>query len=241
MRYGIFSDIHSNLEAFEAVIEALSRESVDRYLCVGDIVGYGANPKECIQKVRELQPLAVCGNHDWASVGLIDITYFNSAAKEAVCWTGRHIDEADRSFLKKLPLVEREDDIVLVHGTLPEPENFEYLLDEYAAYKTFQHLDRRFCFVGHSHVPVIFYQDGPTIGYSFESKMQLSENRDYIINVGSVGQPRDGNPDATFVIFDKDKNTVEVKRVPYDVKKAQDKIIKAGLPEILAIRLEKGR
>ena len=156
MRYGIVSDIHGNLEALEAAIAALSREKIDQYLCVGDIVGYGANPVECIEKTRTLTPYIVCGNHDIASSGLIGTSSFNEAAKAAVTWTRNKLNQESIAFLKGLKFIYKREDFILVHGTLEEPEAFHYMSDGYNADRTFRLMDARVCFVGHSHVPGIF-------------------------------------------------------------------------------------
>lgn len=224
MRYGIFSDIHSNLEAFEAVLEALKKESVDKYFCVGDIVGYAANPKECIKIMQELNCPIVCGNHDWAAVDWVDHTYFNPYAKAAVEWTKSQLNDSERNYLKDLPLIYEDEEITMVHGTLEKPEEFDYIFDEFSALRTLDLSRTKVCFIGHTHFPA---------EYSKEAKR--------LINVGSVGQPRDGNPKAAYCIYDPDKNTIEIKRIEYDIKTTMNKILAAGLPNILAFRLVEGR
>ena len=242
MRYGIFADIHGNLEAFEAVLEALASEQIEQYLCVGDIVGYGANPRECIQKVKQLDTITICGNHDWASVGLFDISYFNPHAKEAVLWTEQQLLAEDREFLRTLKLIYRNKVLTLVHGTLNNPEEFRYIFDVYTARETLELTDTNICFVAHSHVPlVIFKEQNNKIGYLLQPKIEISSNVVYVINVGSVGQPRDGDARACFCIYDSESKIVEIRRVNYDIKEAQNKIIRASLPEILAWRLAEGR
>lgn len=242
MKYGIFADIHSNLEAFETVLEALRLEGVQRYLCVGDIVGYGANPAECIQRIKELDSIAVCGNHDWASVGLLDASYFNPVASQAVAWTEKHLLAKDRKFLRALKLIYHGETFTLVHGTLNDAGEFHYIYDAYTARNTLKLMPASICFVGHSHIPLIISkkQDNK-ISYLLEPKIEISPGVVYVVNVGSVGQPRDGDPRASFCTYDSDKKIVEMKRVSYDLKKAQSKIIKTGLPQGLAWRLAEGR
>lgn len=238
MRYGIFSDIHSNLEALQAVVEAYRKESIDSYLCVGDVIGYGANPVECCQINRELAIATVAGNHDWAGVDLFGLTYFNPQAEAAIVWTKRYLDESSKLFLQTLPLTYKESDFTLVHGTLYQPEEFHYLIDLYAAQQTFTVMDTSLCFLGHSHVAGIFLKQPDTvIRYNQASNLEIQPQNKYIINVGSVGQPRDGNPKAAYCIYDSTEKKVQIKRVDYDIQAARKKIIAAGLPRILGDRL----
>jgi diadenosine tetraphosphatase ApaH/serine/threonine PP2A family protein phosphatase len=241
MRYAIFSDVHANLEAFESVIGALEGEKVDSYICGGDIVGYGADPSSCIKLTEELTHNAICGNHDWASVDEFDISYFNPHAKAAVHWTAENINGAEKEYLKALKVLHEEEDLIVVHGSLDEPERFHYILDLYAARQNFDILQKKICFVGHSHSPVIFLKSGDEVTYTRETKVELDRETSYIVNVGSVGQPRDGDPRACYAIYDTDCGTIEIKRVSYDVKKTQNKILDAGLPPVLAERLGMGR
>ena len=242
MRYGIFSDIHSNLEALDAVIEAYRKEKIDRYLCVGDVVGYASSPKECIEKIRMLAMITVAGNHDWASVNLISTDYFNPLAKEAVFWTQRNLDEEGRYFLEHLMLVYKNEDLTMVHGTLDEPGDFNYMADGYIASRTFELLETNICFVGHTHVPGVFIKSKDSrIRYQEDSNINIKEDSKYIINVGSVGQPRGGNPKAAYCIYDSDKKNVQIKRISYDIQTVRKKIIAGGLPRFLGERLLIGR
>ncbi len=242
MRYGIFSDVHSNLEALEAVIEAYKKENIDRYLCIGDVVGYAANPLECAEKVKALAMITVAGNHDWAAVNLFSADYFNPLAKEAISWTQRKLDEESRYFLERLTLIYENEELTLAHGTLDEPGNFNYMTDGYIANATFALLKNNACFVGHTHVPATFIksQDG-RIQYQAENSFDLKKENKYIINAGSVGQPRDGNPKAAYCIYDTEKKNVEIKRTSYDIQAARRKIIDEGLPRFLGERLLVGR
>lgn len=242
MRYAIFSDVHSNLEALRAVIEALKAESPDRYLCIGDIVGYAANPRECIEEVKAVASLSVAGNHDWATIDLTSAENFNPAARQAISWTRRYLDADNRQFLESLQLIYKNDDLTLVHGTLDNPQDFNYMLDEYNAARTFNLLETGICFIGHTHIPAVFMKDkSGEISYSEDAVININENNSYIINVGSVGQPRDGNPDACFCIYDSGLKSVNIKRIKYDFQSARNKIIEAGLPKYLGDRLLAGR
>lgn len=242
MRYAIFADIHSNLEAMEAVENALKKEKPDEYLCVGDIVGYGANPGECIDKVRRLASIIIAGNHDWAVAGKFDIGYFNIYAKKAVLWTQQNITEEEKNFLSHLPLIYETQLFTLIHGTLIHPEDFGYVIDNVGAKENMQIQKTPFCFIGHSHIPEIYTitEEDLVLGEESKEIIAVKENK-YLINVGSVGQPRDGDPRAAYCIFDTDKKSISIKRVEYDVKKTCNKILAAGLPQILAYRLLEGR
>jgi len=242
MRYGIFSDIHSNLEALEAVIAAYKKESIEKYLCLGDIVGYAANPRECIKKVTGLNPVAVAGNHDWAAVNLFSPECFNPAAAQAVFWTRSRLEEKNKSFLRSLELVYQNEDLVLVHGTLDQPQGFNYMTDGFVASESFKLMEGSVCFVGHTHLPGVFVQDkdGCT-HYSESGYCQLKEDSKYIVNAGSVGQPRDGNPRATYCVYDTRKRKIWIKRIEYDVKAAREKILASGLPVFLGDRILVGR
>jgi putative phosphoesterase len=229
MRYGIFSDIHANLEALEAVIEAFKNENIDKYFCLGDFVGYGADPVKCVSRVRSLDLTAVAGNHDRGVVGLFPERSFNRQALEALRWTKDHLTPQCGDFLISLGLLYEDAGMTLVHGTLEHPENFDYMLDERTATRSFALLHTGYLFVGHTHVPGIYVG---TTGKDMQK---------YIVNVGSVGQPRDNNPQAAYCVYDTDTRLVRIKRVAYDVETARKKIIGAGLPRILGDRLLSGR
>ena len=240
MRYGILSDIHSNLEALRAVLDLCNEEGIEDFLCLGDIVGYGANPKECLHIVRGLKMVYVAGNHDWAVSGRLNPMYFNPVAKEAVYWTQKQLSSEEIDFLKRLQLVFKNDDFILTHGTLSEPERFYYMMYLSQVIETFRLMDRNLCFIGHSHAPQIIIQQGEEGRPSDTLKIKVKPGYKYIINAGSVGQPRDGNPMAAYCIYDTDSRVIEIKRTPYDIKSAREKILKAGLPVSLAERLAVG-
>jgi diadenosine tetraphosphatase ApaH/serine/threonine PP2A family protein phosphatase len=241
MRYGIFSDIHSNLEALDSVLDSCSSERIDMFFCVGDIVGYGADPASCLDRVRQLPAIPIAGNHDWAVAGVIGAENFNPDAYEAVEWTKKALDRASLTFLQELRLAYEDDPLTFVHGTLEDPAEFHYLIDEKDARTTFSRLQTRLCFVGHSHVAGIFTEEGGSVSAEPAFALKLRQGARHIVNVGSVGQPRDGDPRSAYCILDIDRGTIEIKRVAYDVEKARDKIVKAGLPGFLGDRLLYGR
>ena len=242
MRYGIFSDIHSNIEALDEVISAYQKESIDKYFCIGDVVGYATNPQECIERVKKLAMITVAGNHDWATVNLFSMDYFNEYAQEALFWTRKNIGDTDKNFLEFLKPVYKNKDFTLVHGTLDSPAEFNYMTDGYIAEETFKVLETNLLFIGHTHHPGLFMKDNDgNMHYRQDGPWDINLKNKYIVDVGSVGQPRDGNPKAAYCIYDTDKKEAQVKRVGYDNVTAGKKIIDAGLPKFLGERLMIGR
>lgn len=239
-KYAIFGDVHGNLEALNAVLQSTREEGVSRYACVGDIVGYGANPVECVEKIRALGCKVVLGNHDAGVVGRTDIRFFNSAAKEAVQWSKEALDDATASFLSALPYVARTEHFTLVHATLGNPEEWRYIFSCFEAESYFRFQEDPVCFVGHTHIPCCF-STNTLEDFSQAMSIRLESEAKYIVNVGSVGQPRDNNPLACYVVYDLAENLIKFVRVPYDVPKAQRKILDAGLPHVLAMRLGWGK
>ncbi len=245
MRYGILSDIHGNLEALDAVLEALTEEGIDRYLCLGDIVGYGANPNECLDRVIALTTEVIAGNHDHAAIGKLDITSFNHFAAEAALWTMRQLTPAARRYLGELPYTRRIDDLFAVHASPANPEEWIYLTSPGGVDEGFGALPGgiTICVIGHTHTPGIFELD-PAEDRCRQIPAQvhrLAPGCRYIVNVGSVGQPRDEDPRAAYCVYDTGEVRVEIKRVSYDMDTAQRKIRAAGLPDMLAERLAYGR
>ena len=240
MRYAILSDIHGNHDALTAVLDALSGDCVDSYVCLGDIVGYGPEPRECLREVRKYCNAIVAGNHDFAVCGKILTSNFNVYAKEAILWTRQVLSEEDVQFLAELPLVVRLGDIDVVHGSLYAPELFDYLQTSYDAALTMEHMEAPICFVGHSHVPVTFTQN-EVVGYCLDSDIEVRPYGKVVVNVGSIGQPRDKNPRASCAIYDSEEQRVLVRRVQYDVDLVAAKIQRAGLPGPLGERLRLGR
>lgn len=242
MRYFVFSDIHSNLEALEAVLAFGRGADIDHYLCLGDIVGYGANPDECVETVKGLDFCAYTrGNHDAAVIDPHERSFFHEVALEGVEYSEKNLSLENRKFIEALPYTYASDGLFIgVHASPYNPEAWEYVLDQGGAKRAFGAMDQRLAFIGHSHTPVVFCDDGKAEQFLQREKIIIRENTRYIINVGSVGQPRDGNPDAACVVFDDEKLIVELVRVPYDQQTAAEKIIKAGLPPVLAERLMVG-
>jgi diadenosine tetraphosphatase ApaH/serine/threonine PP2A family protein phosphatase len=239
VRYGIFGDVHSNLAALRAVADRLAAARVDRVLCVGDVVGYAAEPAECIAIVRELDPVLIAGNHDWAAGGRLSLDFFNPAAAAAILWTRRALSPEDLAWLASLPVSHVLDDLTLVHSTVHDPEVFDYLQTPYDAYLSFQALTTRAAFVGHSHVPITFF-DGTPILYTTDEVVRFEDKRT-ISNVGSVGQPRDEDPRAAFGVYDAETRVLTIERVAYDVEATIERIRAAGLPPLLGDRLRIGR
>ena len=245
MRYGILSDIHGNLEALQACLDALSSEKIDGYLCLGDIVGYGANPNECLELVWGLTSEVVAGNHDHAAVGKLDVLSFNHNAAEAAFWTMQRLTRSGGQYLRDLPLTRRYDHLLAVHATPSQPERWLYLLSLENARTEFEAFPDgvTVCVIGHTHTPVVFEWNGVSrSGLRLaQGAYPIREGCRYLVNVGSVGQPRDGDPRAACGIYDTDAAIIEIKRVDYDFASTQKKIRKAGLPDALATRLGVGR
>ncbi len=240
MKYGILGDIHGNMEAFEAVLEAMDKDGVQRHVSVGDLVGYGANPCEVIARVRGLNAVVVAGNHDFAAIDRLNIDFFNTFARESALWTRATLSDDDKAYLRSLKLVEYVDTFTVAHSTVHSPELFEYIQTSYDAHLSFEQQRTPLSFVGHSHVPVNFFKRR-SVSFNMDPEVRLEDAAKAMINVGSIGQPRDENPDAVCAIYDSDEKAVRLKRVKYDVEKAARKILAAGLPEILAERLRYGR
>lgn len=245
MRYGILSDIHGNLEALQACLDALSSEEITCYLCLGDIVGYGANPNECLELVWGLTSEVVAGNHDHAAIGKLDIVSFNHNAAEAALWTMQHLTRAARQYLSDLPFICRYDHLLAVHAAPYQPERWLYVQSLENARTEFDAFPDgvTVCVIGHTHTPVVFeWNDAGKAGQRLAPGTHpLNADCRYLANVGSVGQPRDGDPRAAYGIYDTDAAVIEIKRVEYDVTSTQRKIRKAGLPDALASRLGLGR
>ena len=242
MKIAVVSDIHSNLEAVEAVRKDIDSIGVDAIYFVGDVVGYGPDPNACTAWVMENTELAVMGNHDIAALGKIDIDTFNPNAREAIVWNSEQMEDWAVDYISTLPMVMTRDGITIVHANPQDPEGWNYIFSLWDAEMNFSYFDTRFCFVGHSHQPVV-------VGLNAEgqasvlpgSSVKIEEGVRYLINVGSVGQPRDGNPDACFGLLDTEKGEFSFFRSAYDYTVTQGKMINAGLPEQLAERLAEGR
>lgn len=219
----------------------MSACGADGLLCLGDVVGYGADPGPCVERVRQEAVAVVSGNHDAGVVGRLDLDWFNPFAKAAALWTAEQLCGDHRAYLSSLPLVARIDEATLVHASPRVPEEWDYLISARDGFEVFPFFRTRLCFVGHSHRPGIWIE-GPD-GVRFEpypSQQELLPGHRYIVNVGSVGQPRDRDPRAACAIWDTDAQTITIHRVSYDTRAAQAKIREAGLPSILADRLAHG-
>jgi diadenosine tetraphosphatase ApaH/serine/threonine PP2A family protein phosphatase len=237
----VISDVHGNLEALRAVKSEIEDLGADMVVFLGDVVGYGASPNECIEVLREMTPIQIAGNHDFGAVRLTDTRLFNPIAREAIDWTADALTAENRKLLKRLPLVHVDGGgIRAVHATPFEPESWHYILSPNHALAEFEHFEERICFIGHSHQPVIFeLKDAETIVTRTDS-MKIESGRRYIVNVGSVGQPRDHDPRACFCVCDIKTGELRIERVEYDIESAKKRILDAGLPPVLANRLSWG-
>ncbi|MFA6091632.1 MAG: metallophosphoesterase family protein [Elusimicrobiota bacterium] len=246
MRWAVFSDIHSNAEAFAAVLEAVGRERVDGYVCCGDVVGYGAEPNETLRLASGLSNLhCVRGNHDLAVLGRMDLSWFNGMAAESVRYAQAVLTEENRRWLQDLPPRIDHSEFTLVHGSPRNPAE-EYLVTVQQFHDNTPHYAVSPCFVGHSHLPLVFLMKEPVSYVEFstlQADQQVSVPRGMrvVINSGSVGQPRDHDPRAAYGIYDDEQRLFTLRRVEYDVQAAQRKILEAGLPEFLAMRLLYGQ
>lgn len=229
MKYAIISDIHSNLEALQKALTIIDEKKIDEIICLGDVVGYGANPNECVDIVRERCSTIVLGNHDAAALDVSQAHDFNAIAKKAVVWTSQQLTEESKAYLSSLPMVAKKENILIVHSSPNSPEAWDYIIDNDDAATAFRYFDEKICFIGHTHVPGIFTRHGRAKNITLDEQ--------YLVNVGSVGQPRDGNPKLAFGIFDSSTWEYELIRSQYDIQKAAEKIYAAKLPEELGNRL----
>ena len=240
MKFAIIADIHSNLEALETVLADAKSEKCTHYACLVDVVGYNANPKECLDLVRSMGMPCVKGNHDDYCSMDNTLDGFNPQAAEAVEWTRDQLTPEDRKWLRELKYLRLVASFSIVHATLDAPQRWGYVFDKLAAAASFTYQNTSICFFGHTHVPMAFVRDSVVRGGSY-SKFRIEPGRKYFINVGSVGQPRDGVPKAAYVVYDMNEGTVELRRLDYDMPKTQAKILAAGLPRRLADRLAEGK
>ncbi|HTK31652.1 MAG TPA: metallophosphoesterase family protein [Candidatus Saccharimonadaceae bacterium] len=240
MLRAILSDIHGNLEALEAVLADLERERPAALACLGDFVGYGASPNECVATLRPRCEAAVIGNHDLAAIGRLKLGGFNSDAAAAARWTDETLTDETRAWLTQLPYSVAWHDTRLVHASPAQPEEWHYVLSPHDASLEFESFAESLCLIGHSHYPGAFEFDGKDIRYSRVPELALEKGRRYIVNVGSVGQPRDGDPRAAYLLWDDRAGMVRHVRVAYDVDRAMQRIRDANLPAFLAERLRWG-
>ena len=241
MRYAILSDIHANAVAFEAVLADAARRQVDEIWCLGDIVGYGPDPGRCIELLRGCRHLAVAGNHDLGAVGRIAQTYFNPDGAVAIAWTATQLKPAEKVYLEGLPDSREVLGFTLVHGS-PRQPHWEYITSLGSARQNFAYFKTPYCLVGHAHQPLVFReQEGETVfSPVLENIGRVLAKERLIINPGSVGQPRDHDPRASYMLFDGDSSIIKLYRVAYDIQAEQARFLSSRLPFRLGARLERG-
>jgi len=235
-RYAILGDIHGNWEALTAVLADAAEQGATDYACVGDIVGYNPNPAECIDRIRELGCLAVRGNHDHFCSHPGERQDLNQVASAALTWTRNRLSDDHLAFLHDLPYVSDSPGFEIVHATLYAMEEFDYVFGIFEALGSFSCQKTQVCFHGHTHVPIVFEEDVGLAVHRFDT-VTVQPGHRYFVNVGSVGQPRDGDPRAAYALYDLTTQEISLRRVPYDVAGTQRKIAEEGLPEPLATRL----
>lgn len=239
MKHAIISDIHSNLEALESVFQEIDKLSVDRTICLGDIVGYGANPNECVEMIRERKIESIMGNHDVVACGKKEPFDFNPVAKEAALWTRAALTTENREFLRNLPEMREIDDFLIVHGAISDSDL--YIFSVYDAFSEFKLMKRwNICFFGHTHVRMYYVFLGGDVCCPSDYEFKIKPEAKYLINPGSVGQPRDRDPRSSFLTYDSEESVVRFIRQEYDMESAKKKIIKSGLDRRLADRLSLG-
>ena len=243
MRCAIIADIHANLAAFTAVLDDIeSKGGAEEVWCLGDVVGYGPDPHQCIELLCQYNHICVAGNHDWAAIGKCDTSDFNPDAAAACHWTMQQLSPKDVKYLENLPLAIEKDDFTLAHGSPREPI-WEYLLSTSNAKENFACFQTQFCLVGHSHVPLVFrYSETGDCSFSqFSTSIGLALGEDrLIINPGGVGQPRDGDPRASYAIYDSEAGTISLYRIPYNIEVTQARMVEYRLPMRLVARLNYG-
>jgi diadenosine tetraphosphatase ApaH/serine/threonine PP2A family protein phosphatase len=244
MRCAILSDIHANLEALTAVLDDIGgKDDVEEVWCLGDIVGYGPDPGRCVEILSRCRPVAIAGNHDMAAVGKVDTTYLNPLAQAAIAWTAARLSPDHAKYLEALPQTLKKGDFTLVHGSPMQPL-WEYVTSTGIALRNFTYIETAYCLIGHTHVPMAYKQEkggGCTPVRLTPGVGLVLGGSKLIINPGSVGQPRDGDPRASYAIYDSERQMINLYRVDYDVEAVQKKIMASGLPVPLLTRLEQGR
>jgi len=241
MLCALLSDVHANLEALDAVLKDVDGRNIQDILFLGDAVGYGPDPNECVELLVERCKVLLAGNHDRAAIGLTDITYFNAYARNAIEWTMKVLTEKNKEIIGAWPFEKemKDEDILLVHSTPKEPAEWHYLLTLWDAEINFQYFDNKFCFLGHSHQPFVIEKVPSGELITHRDGTRLREGSRYIINTGSVGQPRDGDPRACYAIMN--DGDIDIVRVSYDIASVQDKMKKEHLPEPLIERILMGK
>ena len=240
MRIALFGDIHANLEALQAVLVDAEQQGCTDYVCLGDVVGYNADPAACLERVRAMNCPVVKGNHDEDASGTHSLDAMNPVAAAALEWTRQQLTEEQRLWLRRLRMVRQVEDFTIVHSTLDQPANWNYVTNRFDAMSNFSYQFTQVCFHGHTHVPRVYVKTDKVQEVPAESVV-IEEGSKYFINAGSVGQPRDGDWRACYAIYDLDHHLVVFRRVEYDIEMTQKKILDANLPPMLAERLADGR
>lgn len=240
MKFAIFGDIHANLEALEAVLQDAADHDCTHYVCIGDIVGYNANPHECLERVRGLDCPVIKGNHDEEASLDTELVGLNPLAEQSMRWTRDHLTDEDKDYLRELKLVRQVRDFTIVHATLDTPSAWGYVTNKFDAMASFSYQYTPLCFFGHTHTPVV-YSKSSSVSVERGQVLDIELGKKYFVNVGSVGQPRDGDPRPSYAIFDYGGQRVINRRIEYDRETAKKKVIDAGLPEMLAERLDLGK
>jgi predicted phosphodiesterase len=242
MRYGFFSDVHSNLEALRSVAEDFQKEKLEKIFFLGDAVGYGPDPNECVELIQQLSTKPLMGNHDYAALDMMETSWFNQYAREAIEWTKDKLNEDNFQILSDYVMDNRFQIFHMVHSTPKDPQSWDYIFDLDEAEENFGFFQALVCLVGHSHRPFIIkkYNDKHCFLHE-DNSVKIEGEFKYLINIGAVGQPRDGDNRACYLIYDDEGKVARLKRVSYDIKKTQNKMKKAKLPQFLIERLYYGR
>jgi len=240
MRFAIFGDIHANLHALEAVMADAKAQNCNHFVCMGDVVGYNAFPTQCLELIRALDCPVVKGNHDEQASMFGVQDGFNPLAEEAINWTREHLSDTDRDWLRALRLQRQVRDFTIVHATLDTPHKWGYVFNQLDAAASFSYQHTAICFIGHTHVPKAYIRDGSVRTIALDT-LEIMPGKKYLVNVGSVGQPRDGDWRAAYCVYDTVENCITLRRLEYDISAAQHAILDAGLPHKLADRLALGR
>jgi predicted phosphodiesterase len=242
VKFAIFSDIHGNLEALKAVMADIAAERVQEMICLGDIVGYGPNPAECLELIRGLSCSVVLGNHDEACIEPGAEVALNEYARAGITFARSHLSSSQKDWLRNRPLRLDFDDFSAVHSSLNDEESWQYVLSPLDAQQHFLFQEKQLCFCGHTHKPAVWTREGPVVRVAAPAgNVSFPITTRTLVNVGSVGQPRNLRPEACYVVYDRAALSVGFRFVPYDLKMTQDKILRAGLPRFLAHRLAMGR
>lgn len=242
MRLALFSDIHSNLDALEAVLKDIESSNIDRMACLGDVVGYAANPVECLALVRELDCPVILGNHDQEASRVNSLERYKPVARSGMEYSRSKLSEEDKHYLSNLPYKGEIEGVAITHASFFRPQNWAYVYDLLDVEISLLAQECRVGFYGHTHVPCFFEKDGRVCReLPYGEVLRMQAGRRYLVNIGSVGQPRDMDSRACYVIYDSDQGTIEHRRVEYDIDKAMRRILDADLPPFLAQRLSLGR